>query len=291
MDEGKVKIDELNNEIQANGDGVAQDNEMQDSDSLKEAYRKQLEQGPKKKKRKRRKQHFFLKVAIVLGLLIAIFAFLSSSFFAVTEIESLSNKHFTSKQIIKMSGIKKGENIFMIRKKVVKNELVKSPYINSVEIKKVYPRKIQIIAQERRPFATLKYGSKYALIDKEGYVLDIRKVRPKITLIENVSVKSLKEDEIIEVKEKEIMKASIEMINLMKKENLFFKKIDLKNKKEVRLYVYDMLVFTGNSEELTKNIENGNVGVIVYDLYKKKIKRGTVDIGDTGYCSFTPIFE
>ena len=241
-------------------------------------------------KKKRRKDRFLLKLAIVLVAIIGAFLFLSSSFFDVTEITTTGNERISDKEVVKLSGIKKETNIFTLRKKLAISKLEENSYISSAKIIKDYPGKIVIEIVERKPAATIRYGNKFVLINNEGYALETREKRPRIVYLEGIKMKKFVKGEKIKPEDETLYNESMAMIKKMKESDLYFKKIDMRDVKKAKLYIDDMLVIIGDKEDINKNLDNGNIGTIVYDIYKKKIKRGTIRINNSGYCSFTPIF-
>jgi cell division septal protein FtsQ len=68
----------------------------------------------KSKKKKRKKSHFFLNFFIVLLLLGGLAWFASSDFFAIDKISVIHNNNYTKDEIIAMSEVKTGRNIFWL---------------------------------------------------------------------------------------------------------------------------------------------------------------------------------
>ena len=56
-------------------------------------------------------------------------------------------------------------------------------------------------------------------------------------------------------------------------------------------YIKDNLLCKGEASILIKNIENGNLRMILEDLRKKHKGKGTIIFGDGDYCSFSPKVE
>ena len=79
------------------------------------------------------------------------------------------------------------------------------------------------------------------------------------------------------------------MVALMNKGDLFFKKIQVKDR-YIEAYVFDTLIVRGTPDRMKEVIDNGDLQKVINKLYKSKIKRGTINLGDHNYISFSPAF-
>lgn len=110
-------------------------------------------------------------IAILASGLIIIFLFISPVF-NVEEISVIGAEEITESVYIAMSGIEVGENIFGVDKMYAESTITKEPYVEEVEIKTIYPRKIEINVKERKASYIVETGGKYGYIDKNGYLLE-----------------------------------------------------------------------------------------------------------------------
>jgi len=90
------------------------------------------------------------------------------SYFLVSFIEIQGAKRLDKKDIIDISGIKTGDNIFGIDLKAVSERLTSRPWIKSADVERKLPDAILINIQEREPVALAKVGEKLFLVDKDG---------------------------------------------------------------------------------------------------------------------------
>ena len=134
---------------------------------------------PKKKKKKKRKGKLkkilklLLKIVIVIGILIGIILFLFvSPVFSIKEINVNGANEITESVYKAMSGIEIGDNIFSIAKSNIIMEIKKEPYVETVEIKSVYPSKIEINIVERKISYLAEQNGRYFFLDKHGYILE-----------------------------------------------------------------------------------------------------------------------
>ncbi|MCI2062265.1 MAG: FtsQ-type POTRA domain-containing protein [Eubacteriaceae bacterium] len=248
------------------------------------------EEAPQRPRKKRRKKHYFLRFCIVIALIAGAAAFLLSSYFSIDSIKVTGADHFTSGQIVKMSGAKQGENIFVrgfIHRSGIKSSLKKSTYIKAVNVDMELPNKLVISVTERKPIAAILIGKRYTVIDKTGYVIDKLRKPHKYTVLQGLKVKSAQTGEIISVQHESVMDDTLTLLALMDKRDLYFKKIVMGDR-IVKAYIYDTLELRGTPDNIIKHIKNGDIEKVLYDLYKKKVKKGTISVGADKYISYSP---
>ena len=259
-------------------------------EEYEEEHAEEEEEQPPKKKKKRRKKHYFIRFLVVVGVIVAVACFLMSSYFDIKQIDVEGTKNLKKSQIVKLSGIETGTNIFKLHKKEAEQKLLESSYIAHVEIKRDFPGTVKITVLERRESAAVKYGKDYLIIDPDGYVLRTVKKLPKRTLLSDMKIKSIEVGKKLEVTDEKKFEQALTIIKAMKETNLYFKKIEF-GKTKVKAYIYDSLVCVGKYEDLLKSIKDGNLSQVARDLYSKKIKKGTVKVDGGKYISYDPNFK
>lgn len=238
-----------------------------------------------KKKKKRKKKRYLLKFIIFLLVIIAITIFLRSSFFDIDKINVKNNSHYTEEQIVKISGVKNGDNLFSFLISGVEKKIKKDPYIESAEIKRMLPDGLVISVKERAEQIVIPYKNQYVVADHEGMVLRLTKEQPELTVINNITPIEPKPGEALEVKETQILTDTLQMLKLVEKEGLYFIKISV-SQHFVRAYIYDNLIVEGSYEKISDNIKH--LPRVIEDLHKKKITRGTIKASGNKYFSFQP---
>lgn len=131
----------------------------------------------KKEKRKRRAMAFLKGIAIttvVIGILLAI---LLSPLFKIETIDVTGNSKISKSEIIELSKIEKGKNIFLINSNKTINQIKQSSYIESAKVERQLPDKIVLKIQERQATYALKYDEKYIYINNQGYILEIAETK------------------------------------------------------------------------------------------------------------------
>lgn len=135
----------------------------------------------KKPKKKQKKKNGALRkilkillrliIVVTIGAGIILFLFVSPVF-NIQEITVEGAKEISESAYIAMSGIEVGENIFEIDKTSAIAEIKKEPYVGTVQINTIYPKKIEIKVEERTISYVVEQNNKYYYIDKNGYILE-----------------------------------------------------------------------------------------------------------------------
>lgn len=142
-------------------------------------------------KRKRKKRGTKLIKIMVIVLLIAgatIFA-LVSPIFDIEKITVQGNEKISTEEIINLSNLQIGDNIFRnVNVETTKN-IKKEPYIGDVKIKRKLPGTVEITVSEREIAYQIQVIDSYIYIDEEGYILEKSKVLQKVPILEGMKTK------------------------------------------------------------------------------------------------------
>lgn len=123
---------------------------------------------------------WFVLIMLLLG---AILYFLMCPLFNIKEIKVVGNRKIPANEIISLSEINVNENIFRIHIEEVKKEIKQNAYIDSIEIKRHLPNKIQIEVQERTATYMLEFASAFVYINNQGYILEISEQKLEAPII------------------------------------------------------------------------------------------------------------
>ncbi|WP_434564295.1 FtsQ-type POTRA domain-containing protein [Thermoanaerobacterium thermosaccharolyticum] len=141
----------------------------------------------RKQFRLKRRFGILIFVLFIIALILYIVVF-RSSVFNVKEIYVYGAKTVEKNDIIKMSGIEIGSNIFKINKSKVLNSIEKDPYIKDAFVKILYPSKVEIKVDERKVAAQLNYKNKYLYIDTDCVAVELGDYNDKLPVIEGISI-------------------------------------------------------------------------------------------------------
>ena len=242
---------------------------------------------PKERKRKHKKKHYLLRLLIILVLVAGAYLVSQLDYFNVNGVAVIGNEGVTDEEIIKLSEIKTGESVFSVHPLLVQHKIKENLYIESVNVNRKPPDKVEIIVKERSLLAQFHKDAKYVVTDAEGMVLDITKDAHQATLIEGVTVIGAEKKETIELKEHQSLERAMELLNATEEGDLFFKRVVFKGSK-VDAYIYDELKVEGKYDNVISSIRSGTLKKVVYDLYQKGKEKGTINVYNNDYCFFTP---
>lgn len=121
------------------------------------------------KKKRNYKKLFFTFLLFISVIAVALF----TPIFNIDLIEVVGNEKFTNDEVINMSGIYVGQNLFKVNYFKAKDSISANQYIEKVKISRHYPNKVRITIEERKPAAYFQFLGSYLLVNKNGIVLDV----------------------------------------------------------------------------------------------------------------------
>jgi cell division protein FtsQ len=114
-----------------------------------------------------------LLILILLFILVCM-VLIGTEIFQIKIITVSGNEKILYNNIVNISGIEQGDNIFKLDKELVKKRIENAqPYLEVISIDRKYPDEVVIHVRERQAAAAIPYLSSYIIIDREGIVLDI----------------------------------------------------------------------------------------------------------------------
>ena len=242
-----------------------------------------------KKKKKRKKKHYLLRLLLLILIGIGAYYFLTSSIFDVQKLTVEGNKYFTAEQVIQIAGAGTGENLFGQPVKKMEKNLLREPYMKNVSVSRRLPGELVIRVTERKEYASVPYGKKYLIIDKDGMILKQTDTVPKLPLLIGMTLSNIKVGTPLRVEENSLLTGTLTMLEEMNKNEIYFKKIEISSV-VIRAYIYDTLLCEGTPENIIKNMDE--IKQVLYDLYKKGTERGVIKVyGDERDCAFSPVIQ
>lgn len=112
--------------------------------------------------------HIFQSLFFIFVFSLAIFFFLQSSFFKVTDIKVSGNKQLKKEDIISLAGFKKGINIFKANLQLAQGKVTLHPMIKQVEMTRKLPGIIIINITERKPVGMLADKGRFVVVSEDG---------------------------------------------------------------------------------------------------------------------------
>ena len=229
-----------------------------------------------------------MRLGAILLCIAAVIAFLLSPVFDISRVEVTGNSYYSDEEVVNMSGVQKGVNLFLHpQKRQIKAALETNPYFSKIKVHRRLPSTLRIDVTERKQVAAVKYGNSYVVISGSGLVLRTTKIDPKLTILTGLTLSRIRVGRKITAVEKQTLEKTLEMVNVMDRGDLYFKKIKMSDR---YIDAYDTLIVRGTPSQMKEEIEKGNLQKVVNKLYKNGTRRGTISLGDHNYISFSPAF-
>ena len=268
---------------------------MTNKNKIKKEQEKRKELNKKEIKRRKRikKIKFVLKIVILIAVIAGGTAFaLISPIFNIKDIQVINNSQVNSDTIVSLSGIKTGQNIFRFLKSKSIEKIKENPYIENIKIHRKLPSTIQIDVEERTPTYSIDYVGKSALINNQGYILEIVEdnrglpiILNSITAQEEISAGQRLKDEDLE-KLGDILK----IMSSAKDNNLDTQvtNIDIKDKNNYSIYLEQekKTIHLGD----TSNLSNKMLYILAI-IEQEKDKAGDIFVNGDLNNKFQPYFR
>ena len=127
-----------------------------------------------------------------LGIIVVLCVCLFTPVFGVSEILVEGNNKLVTEEIINISTIQKGQNIFRINTKKVAAKLKELPYVNDAEIVRKFPAKVKIVLAEATEDIIIDTPSEFivATIDSKVLYKTDNVTEVPVPIVKGVKVKS-----------------------------------------------------------------------------------------------------
>lgn len=89
------------------------------------------------------------------------------------EIQTAGNEHVTRGQLLQVLASDIGRNIFRVPLEDRRRQLEEIPWVESASVMRLWPNELRVQVIERKPVAYARIGSKIALIDPTGVIMDV----------------------------------------------------------------------------------------------------------------------
>ncbi len=100
--------------------------------------------------------------------------------FALSEVTVNGNRELTPEWITEQAALKAGEPMLFLPLTDAREKVLALPEVRMVSMQRVYPSRLIITVDERRPVAIWQYEGTYKLIDQDGIVLENRPLDDKV---------------------------------------------------------------------------------------------------------------
>lgn len=243
----------------------------------------------KKKKRKIHTNRLVLIFMMTLIFIVGIGVFLNSSFFTMKNIVLEGNTHIKEDNLVEELNIVQNRNIFTYDTKKIKEQVLKSPYIQGVKIKFKLPGTMLISIDEITPVALLKNGNNLCYISKEGKkienIQDLKENTDKII----IDIEYENKNNEIEFKNDEDKKRLLYLLDSIYSNSINKEIYEISLQKDEKI----SLITKSNIEVIVPNDNNLDYNIsrlskVLVDLKSKNKKDGTVDLTYSNYALYSP---
>lgn len=111
---------------------------------------------------------------------------LLSPIFNVKNIEVGGNTKLSNEEVISLSKIELEQNMFSYKTREIINNVKENAYVDSVIVKRKLPDTVELIISERKASFMIAFANAYALINNQGYILEIVSKPDSLPMIEGI---------------------------------------------------------------------------------------------------------
>ncbi len=257
---------------------------------VKKTHEQKYEKKNRAKKKKLNKVVITIITIVVLLVIITIFA-LMAPIFNITSIDVQGNNKINKEEIISLSSLKIGDNIFRFNNSII-SKIKENAYIESAEIKRNLPGTVIISVKERTVKYQVNIINGYTYIDKNGYILEQSSTKSEVPVIVGLKTTEdgLLNQERLQEEDLETLNDISKILDAAKtigKDNLITE-INVENEHDYVLYLEseNKRIHIGDTSNLTNKM-----------LYVQKILEGEQGKSGTAYVNgdisagFKPYFR
>lgn len=240
----------------------------------------------KKRKKRRKSKNYLLRIFVAAIIIAALYGVMHLDYFTVNKVSVEGNDFLTEKQVLKGTEIKKGNNIFDVHFVFEKRKILENLYVENVSLKRDLPDRIIVTVKERTGLAQFAMGEKYVVIDNTGRVIEVAKERRDITMVLGFQVIDAQQGQQVKLRKDKGFDKVMALIAAADANDMFFKYVELEDTR-LKATIYGKLRVKGSYKNVMDSLESGTLKTVVYDLYQKGKKKGTIIVSGDNYCSFT----
>lgn len=109
---------------------------------------------------------------VVALVLLGAYAIYQSHLFDINEISVSGTVHLNRDEVIKMSGVRKGQSLLKISSGEISDRILKSPWVKSVKVNRRPFQTLALEVTERKPFAIISARNGFFYMDDEGRTIE-----------------------------------------------------------------------------------------------------------------------
>lgn len=221
---------------------------------------------------------------MILMIAILITLALKLPYFSIKNIIVSNNFNLTADEIVKTSGIFKGNNIFYVSFSKGKDNLLSNPYILDVKLKRKLPSTVMIEVKERKAVFYINIDKKFYVVDKDGVVLEEKSSIDgmKLTKLDGVNIEAIKIGKplvVDDLRKIDVIRNITELLSV-DKSGIAMTSLDIGDIVSLKAYYGNMCIKFGTSNNLKDKL---NKAVNIIASNKDYIKsKGYIDVSSEG---------
>lgn len=213
-----------------------------------------------KRKKKIKKIVGFTSLAIIL--VASTIAVMLSPIFNIQTITVQGNSQISTAEIISLSGITVGENIFKVGKGQTRENIKQNAYIDKVNINRNLPAEIQITVTERVATFMIEKDNQYLYMSNQGYLLELSPEKLELPILQGLetTVDDLVVGNRLCQSDLEKLETVLRMVNLAKENDIasYITRIGIEDDEDYKLVMEteQKIVHMGDASNLSDKMLN-----------------------------------
>jgi cell division protein FtsQ len=237
----------------------------------------------KRRKKIIRRRFFIFSILLIITSIALAF---NLKTFDIKEILVKNNVKVGKDDIIKLSYINIGENIFYVSFYKGEKSILSNPYIKTVKLRRKLPSSIEISVTERNEAVYFQNGSSFYVLDETGVFLRKGSTAPNLFKIQGLDNKVSFENNKVSFKDtrysEEIEKFCI--LNSSNSSKYKFKAVDISSLVDIKLFINNMEIRLGSDDNLLNKL---NTAINIMDKEGISMEKGYIDVSFSG----NPVFH
>ena len=213
-----------------------------------------------KRKKKIKKIVGFTSLAIIL--VASTIAVMLSPIFNIQTITVQGNSQISTAEIISLSGITVGENIFKVGKGQTRENIKQNAYIDKVTINRNLPAEIQITVTERVATFMIEKDNQYLYMSNQGYLLELSPEKLELPILQGLE--TIVDDLVVGNRlcqsDLEKLETVLRMVNLAKENDIasYITRIGIEDDEDYKLVMEteQKIVHMGDASNLSDKMLN-----------------------------------
>ncbi|MGY5775499.1 cell division protein FtsQ/DivIB [Rhizobium sp. LEGMi135b] len=95
----------------------------------------------------------------------------SAAGFAIEDVKVSGNDETSEIEILQLLGLDGTTSLVALNADAARQKIANLPWVQNVEVRKIYPRTVEVKLKERKAYAIWQHGSELSLIQKDGSVI------------------------------------------------------------------------------------------------------------------------